>query len=64
MNRKFLSGMAMGAAAGMFMGAVLMSRRHQPTPMEHTRMVMGRSARHAMKKARKAWGQVAGRFSD
>ncbi|MGE5579547.1 MAG: hypothetical protein ACM3WU_05805 [Bacillota bacterium] len=64
MNRKFLSGMAMGAAAGMVFGLVMMSRRHQPTPMEHTRMVVGRSARHAMRKARNAWGQVAGRFSD
>jgi len=63
-NRKFLSGMAMGAAAGMMFGMLMMSRRPQPTPMEYTRMVMGRSARHAMKKARNAWGHVAGRFSD
>lgn len=64
MNHKFLSGMAMGAAAGMMVGFMVMVRRHQPTPMEQTRTVMGRSARHAMKKARGAWGQMAGRFSD
>ena len=64
MNRKFFTGMAMGAAAGMMVGLMMMARRHQPTPMEQTRMVMGRSARHAMKKARGAWGRMAGRFSD
>lgn len=64
MNRKFLSGMAMGAAAGMLVGFMVMGRRHQSTPMEHTRTVMGRSARHAMRKARGAWTQVASRFSD
>ena len=64
MNRKFFTGMAMGAAAGMMVGLMMMARRHQPTPMEQTRMVMGRSARHAMRKARGALSQMAGRFSD
>jgi hypothetical protein len=54
----------MGAAAGMMVGFMMMARRHQPTAMEQTRMVMGRSARHAMKRARGALGQMAGRFSD
>ncbi len=64
MNRKFFSGMMMGAAAGMVVGLMMMTRRHQPTPMEHTRTVMGRSARQAMKRARGAWSNMAGRFSD
>lgn len=54
MDRKFFSGMVMGAAAGMMVGLMMMTRRRQPTPMVHTRMIMGRSARHAMKKARGA----------
>ncbi len=64
MNRNFWNGMAMGAAAGVMVGFMVMARRHQPTPMEQTRMVMGRTARHAMKRARGAFTQMAGRFSD
>ncbi len=63
MNSKFLNGIAMGAAAGILVGIIMMSRRHQPTPMEQTRMIMGRSAKHAMRRARGAWKEMAGRFS-
>jgi hypothetical protein len=63
-NRNFWNGMAMGAAAGMMVGFMVMARRHQPTTMDRTKTVMGRTARHAMKRAQGAWTQMAGRFSD
>jgi hypothetical protein len=64
MNRSFWNGMAMGAAAGMMLGLMAMSWRREETPMERTKMVMGRTARRAMKKAHGALNQMAGRFSE
>lgn len=64
MTRNFWQGMAMGAAAGMMVGFMVMARRHQASPMEQTKMMMGRTARRAMKKAHGAMNQMAGRFSD
>ena len=64
MNRNFWHGMAMGVAAGMMVGLVVLARRNSATPMERTKMMMGRTARRAMKKAHGAMNQMAGRFSD
>lgn len=63
-NRTFWDGMAVGAAAGMIGMAMVMMRRREATPMERTKMVVGRTARQAMKRARGAWNNMAGRFSD
>jgi hypothetical protein len=64
-NRSFWDGMAVGAAAGLMFGmAMVMRRRRESTPMERTRMVVGRTARQAMRRARGAWSDMAGRFSD
>jgi adenine/guanine phosphoribosyltransferase-like PRPP-binding protein len=64
-SRSFWDGMAMGAAAGLVLGvAILMSRRREPTPMERTRMVVGRTARQAVRRARGVLGDMAGKFSD
>lgn len=64
MTRNFWHGMAMGVAAGAMVGFMVMSRRHEATPMERTKMMMGRTARRAMKRAHGAMNQMAGRFSD
>ena len=64
MNRNFWNGIAMGAAAGVMVGLMMMARRNQPTAMERTRTVMGRTARRAMRRAQGALNQMAGRFSD
>lgn len=64
-NRTFWDGMAVGAAAGMMLGmAMLMRRRREATPMERTKVAMGRTARQAMRRAHGAWSHMAGRFSD
>ncbi|MGI6662484.1 MAG: hypothetical protein ACOX4B_03270 [Bacillota bacterium] len=64
-NRSFWDGLAMGTAAGLMLGMVmLMSRRREPTPMERTRMVVGRTARQAVRRARGVIGDMAGKFSD
>jgi hypothetical protein len=64
-DRTFWDGVAVGAAAGMIFGlAMLMGRRREVTPMERTKMVVGRTARQAMRRAHGAWNQMAGRFSD
>lgn len=63
MNRSFWNGIAMGAALGMMVGLTVMSRRRELTPMEKTKAVMGRKARHAVRKAQGAWSEMAGRFS-
>lgn len=63
-NRTFWDGMAVGAAAGMFLGmAMLMRRRREATPMERTKIVVGRTARQAMRRAQGAWSSMAGKFS-
>lgn len=64
MNRNFWNGMAMGAAAGVMIGFMVMSMRRPMTPMERTKMAMGRTAKRAMKKARYAMNGMADRFSD
>jgi adenine/guanine phosphoribosyltransferase-like PRPP-binding protein len=64
-NRSFWDGMAVGAAAGLMLGmAMVVRRRHEPTPMERTKMVVGRTTRQAIRRARGAWSNMAGRFSD
>ena len=63
MNRNFWNGMAMGAAAGVMVGLMMMAKRSQSTPMERTRSVMGRTAKRAMRRAQGAWREMAGRFS-
>lgn len=63
-NRTFWDGLAMGAAAGMLFGVFLLSRRRSPTAMDKTRMVIGRTAKHAVRRAQGTLNRVAERFSD
>jgi len=58
-SRNFWSGMVFGAAAGMALVALMREKRPQ-TPMERTKVVMGRTAR----RAHGALRAVAGRFAD
>lgn len=64
MRRTFWDGLAMGAAAGMLFGVYLLSRRRSLTPMERTRMVIGRTAKRAVRHAQGTLNRVAQRFSD
>ncbi|HHY44461.1 MAG TPA: hypothetical protein GX512_01950 [Firmicutes bacterium] len=63
-NRSFWDGLAMGTAAGLMLSMVmLMTRRREMSPMERTRMVVGRTARQAARRARGVLSDMAGRFS-
>jgi len=42
---------------------MLMTRRREMSPMERTRMVVGRTARQAARRARGVLSDMAGRFS-
>lgn len=55
--------MVMGTAAGLMVGMMVMSKRREPTPMERTRMVVGRTARQAVRRARGVFGEMAGKLS-
>ncbi|MGI6162537.1 MAG: hypothetical protein ACOYEQ_01220 [Bacillota bacterium] len=61
-NRTFWDGLAMGAIAGMVLGLAMLSRERM-TPMEETRMAMGRTARRAWRRAQGSVGRMVGRFS-
>jgi len=63
-NRSFWDGLVMGAAGGMFLGLLVLARRKEMTHMEKTRLVLGRTARRALRRAQGTLGRVAGRFSD
>ncbi len=52
----------MGAIAGMVLGLAMLSRERM-TPMEETRMAMGRTARRAWRRAQGSVGRMVGRFS-
>ncbi|HHY17352.1 MAG TPA: hypothetical protein GX524_04690 [Firmicutes bacterium] len=61
-NRTFWDGLAVGAIAGMVLGLAVLSRERM-TPMEQTKMAMGRSARRAWRRAQGSVGRMVGRFS-
>lgn len=59
----FWDGLMMGAAFGVAMGSIFMSRR-RTGPIERTKMMVARTARRAMRKAHGTLSQMAGKFSD
>lgn len=61
-NRTFWDGLAMGAIAGIALGMVMLSRERM-TPMDQTRMVLGRTARRVWGRAQGSVGRMVGRFS-
>ncbi|HHW18900.1 MAG TPA: hypothetical protein GXX30_08355 [Firmicutes bacterium] len=63
-NKTFWDGLAMGGALGILVGALMLSRRMKMTPMTRTKMIVGRTARHALRRAQGTLGRMVGRFSD
>ncbi|MGI6642503.1 MAG: hypothetical protein ACOX3V_00570 [Bacillota bacterium] len=63
-NRGFWDGMALGAGVGVAFGLVTMLLRRRRTPMERTRMIMGKGAKRILRSAQGTLGRVANRFSD
>ncbi len=63
-NRTFWDGMALGAGVGVMFGLAAMMFRRRQTPMERTRMIMGKSAQRMLRTAQGTLGRVANRFSD
>ncbi len=61
-GRTFWGGVVLGAGAGFFLGHLMVNRRQ--TPMERTKMMIGKSAQKVLKTAQGTLGQVANRLSD
>ena len=62
-GRTFWGGLVLGAGAGMFLGHFVACRRRQ-TPVERTKMMIGKSAHKVLKTAQGTLGRVADRLSD
>lgn len=60
-NRRFWDGMALGAGVGVALGCAFMFRRRK-TPMERTRMMLGKSAKRLLGSAQGTINKVADRF--
>lgn len=64
LKRSFWDGLAIGAAVGMIFGVLMLSRRKRMGPMERTKVLVGRTARQALRRAQGTIGRMAGRFAD